>query len=122
MNFFAVTHLNRYKTNSVSQFTFHIIQHTSAKLSIYVALITEVIKYMADGQVLSQTPRIYSHAFLISHLLSGFLSFLISLAATVRKSTEEKACEVLLMCSDEFSSLKTNMEFVCTCQLIPLNK
>jgi len=49
----AVTHLNRYETNSVSQFTFHILQHTSAKLSIYVVIITEVIKYMADGQVLS---------------------------------------------------------------------
>ena len=108
----AATHLDRYKTNSVSEITFHILQHTSAKLSIYVVIITEVIKYMADGQVLSQTPRIYSHAFLISHLLSGFLSFLISLAATVRKSMEEKACEVLLMCRDEFSSLKTNMEFV----------
>ena len=112
MNFFAVTHLNRYKTNSVSEFTFHILQHMSAKLSIYVVIITEVIKYMADGQVLRQTPRIYSHAFLIFHLLSGFLSFLISLAATVRKSTEEKVCEVLLMRSDEFSSLKTNKEFV----------
>jgi hypothetical protein len=101
-----------HKTNSVFDFTFHILQYTTAKLSIYMVIDAAVIKHMADGQVLSKTPRIFIHALLISHLLSGILSFLISLATTVRKSVEEKVCKVPLMCSDEINSLKTNTKFV----------
>jgi hypothetical protein len=37
----------------------------------------------------------------------------VSLAATIRKSTEEKVPKVLPMCSDEFSNLKRNTK-ICT--------
>lgn len=91
----------------------------TAKLDIHVMIIIEAIKQLADGQVLSQTPWIFIHALLISHFLSGFLSFLMYVGAAIGKSMEEKVHKVLPMCIDEVTSLKINTT-VCTLHLILL--
>lgn len=67
-----------------------------------------------------QTPWVFIQALLLfSHVISHFHSFLMSLAATIRESMEEKVPKVLPICSDEFSNLKTNIK-ICTYHLIML--